>query len=125
VSHRPAIRRLAILSSLALAVAFFVALPLTSFVSSPAAKASVASGDVVFQQRSAGNSYITLLHGSTETTLSNGSNDQFPDVSPDGSRVVYTWTEPNGYGDGIAVVNSAARIDGKKYKEASSPNTPA
>jgi hypothetical protein len=86
------------------------------------ARADVTAGDLVFAQDTLNGEgqetaiHIMRLSGSTETQLSNLPNDQaqFPDVSSDGSRIVFVDTQVTendadeciGGGQGIWVMNS-------------------
>ena len=81
-----------------------------SIARSQAANASVSVGDLVFDstQFGGGEPQIARLHSSTTTNLSGDSlDDQYPAVSPDGSRIVYQST---GHSDssenGLYVMNS-------------------
>jgi Tol biopolymer transport system component len=91
VSIRPAFRRrLAPIAGLLAAVGLLTIAPGLAHPS--AAQASVTAGELVFEQVHNGESDLTLLNTSShaETTLSSGSFDQFPEVSPAGSKVAYS-----------------------------------
>lgn len=86
-------KRLAVLLSLAFALAALVGLPTTSLIGAPAAHASVAPGDLVYMSYDPSGVGLSQYDGSTSTHLYSenpyGTN-LYPDVSPDGSRAVFT-----------------------------------
>jgi hypothetical protein len=106
VSTRPAFRRrLAPIAGLLAAVGLLVTVPNLAHVQS--AQASVTAGEVVFQQVADGDSNLVMLNGTSETALTLGPNDLFPDVSPDGSKVAFTSGPTAGGGlNGISVINT-------------------
>src|SRR3954452_16451832 len=86
-------RPIAILASLLLAIGALTVLPVTPLGRPLVAEASVTAGDIIFGQAHGNDpTVLTQLHGSTTTNLSTGSTDSdyYPDVSPDGSRIVFS-----------------------------------
>jgi len=83
-----------------------------------AAQASVSSGDIVYAQNAGDgvNERIVLRHGTTETTLLGTGANQEPDVSTDGTRIVFQ-DDPNGF-QAIAVMNS----DGSAVTQLTNPS---
>jgi len=78
---------------------------IASVAVAPPAQAAVAAGDLVFEQHHGDQSDLVLWHsGSAETILTSGAFDQSPEVSSDGTRLVYTSPASGGYA-GIRVKN--------------------
>jgi Tol biopolymer transport system component len=95
----------------ALVLGLLTAFSVTPFGSGASAQAAVAPGDLIFEQhhdvpQSGVESDLVLLRGGSEKILTSGRDDQFPDVSPDGSEVLYTSTPISGGYRGIWVINS-------------------
>jgi hypothetical protein len=104
VSHRPAIRRLALLLSLFVLAALIVALPVTPLGGNrQQAQASVTAGAVVYQRDYVG---IYQWDGSGGALIEDDSSAQYPDMSPDGSKVVFVTQRAPDYAYDLWTVNS-------------------
>lgn len=95
MSQRPAIRRLALQLSLFVLAPLIMALPVTPLVGNRKASAqtAVAARDLIYQRNYTGIYQFQASDSSTHQ-IDSDTSDSMPDVSPDGSRIVFVSQRP-------------------------------